>query len=300
VELKTSSNIVGQVPYNVPTKTYKRNNNCRLNEETITNTSPKFPNFATQKPLIRRYEYDTNDSLIKVLVELKDSIKEYGFVQYERFANGKLKTLFRNNVYDDEINNQDINGPKIGFEYDSIGRLKIISNYYQSTNTAPYQLHNQVFYSYNTEGLLVLKKQKYLLNPRSICADTETEYNYYCDNLLKETIIKAVDAGCDIDFRTKIVYYYTNVAPCKQEPLAEITLFPNPTRDVFSVKSAVFLNGDWSIKVVNVSGKSVHNKSLNARTDTFDVFTEGWAAGVYFVTLTNGKEMITKKFVIQN
>jgi len=78
--------------------------------------------------------------------------------------------------------------------------------------------------------------------------------------------------------------------------VAEALVSPNPSRGYFKINLSNF-SGNISVKVTNMSGAVVYSKSVNtvAKTSTVDVNLANASAGLYFVTVTNGKQTTTQK-----
>lgn len=74
------------------------------------------------------------------------------------------------------------------------------------------------------------------------------------------------------------------------------TLTPNPTSDVFTLKSSTDV--DATVRIVNALGQVVDTYVNNTLLEgsTYDV--SNYDAGVYFVTITEGNKIATKRLVI--
>lgn len=81
--------------------------------------------------------------------------------------------------------------------------------------------------------------------------------------------------------------------PSVEQP--QFSLFPNPAQDYFTL-SVGDNSGTWNCSVTNASGQLVHYIPEVNRSST--ISTEGWAAGVYFVKLTNGEGAWTLKLAV--
>jgi hypothetical protein len=76
---------------------------------------------------------------------------------------------------------------------------------------------------------------------------------------------------------------------------AVVELFPNPARQIFTVKSTLSIN---DIEMVNYLGKSVYARRCDL-SKLERIKTGEMAAGVYFVKINTSKGIIVKKLVIQ-
>jgi len=80
-----------------------------------------------------------------------------------------------------------------------------------------------------------------------------------------------------------------------------ISLFPNPANDNVSLAVTLKQGGNYTVLVQNVLGQSMMSKQNNlpAGASRIELNTESLSAGVYFVTLDNGKAKVTTKLVIE-
>jgi len=77
---------------------------------------------------------------------------------------------------------------------------------------------------------------------------------------------------------------------------AQVLVSPNPAKGAFKVSISDF-TGNVSIKVTNMNGAAVYNKTVAnaAKSSSVDVNLANAPAGLYFVTVTNGKQTTTQK-----
>lgn len=79
-----------------------------------------------------------------------------------------------------------------------------------------------------------------------------------------------------------------------------LAITPNPTHDILNVKYETPDFEPYSLRVFNAIGQLMYKKTIQpdrfgSKSFQFDV--SAWAAGVYLVTLENGGEMISEKFL---
>jgi hypothetical protein len=105
---------------------------------------------------------------------------------------------------------------------------------------------------------------------------------------------------------TDTLYYTTATAPITAPTgLTEFadggtnfTLYPNPTQDYF-VMTLDRITADAHISITDVNGKLMANyASIALEQNSIRVNVMNWAQGVYFVTLNDGDQIITKKLVV--
>ncbi|HRH60441.1 MAG TPA: T9SS type A sorting domain-containing protein, partial [Chitinophagaceae bacterium] len=80
--------------------------------------------------------------------------------------------------------------------------------------------------------------------------------------------------------------------------IPETSLYPNPSKGVFNVNVSGF-KGTVTIKVTNMNGASVYTATQNVNgKSTVKVNLSNATAGLYFVSVTDGKQTITQKMNI--
>jgi hypothetical protein len=79
-----------------------------------------------------------------------------------------------------------------------------------------------------------------------------------------------------------------------------VSVYPNPTADVLSVRYSLGTSTDVAIDVVDLTGKAIASYNEGSKAEgmhTFSMNTAAYAEGVYYVTITTGESVITKKIV---
>ncbi|MDP2175231.1 MAG: T9SS type A sorting domain-containing protein [Bacteroidota bacterium] len=86
----------------------------------------------------------------------------------------------------------------------------------------------------------------------------------------------------------------------KQKSIIAFKLSPNPTTANFTV--SIFNNNeqDYSIALMDVTGKVLFNNSYNGKQTSQFIETNGLAAGIYFVKITCGNTQKTEKLIIHS
>lgn len=86
---------------------------------------------------------------------------------------------------------------------------------------------------------------------------------------------------------------YLNFATAGIETIetANISIYPNP----FNNQVYILTDKNSSVKITNLIGELIYNGSLNAGGSTIN--TGNYSSGVYFITITNGENAITKKLI---
>ncbi len=85
--------------------------------------------------------------------------------------------------------------------------------------------------------------------------------------------------------------------------LENMSVFPNPAKDALSVHISSHKDLDnCSLSVQNMLGQQISksNVGLVEGVNSFNLNTNSLAPGVYLVTLHNGEEIVTRRFVKEN
>ena len=86
-----------------------------------------------------------------------------------------------------------------------------------------------------------------------------------------------------------------------EKVLSNINLYPNPTSDVLNIDLELTQEANVEFMVIDMTGKSVFVRSLSSNEGSnkmsFDM--NDLPAGIYMMNVISGKEMITKRFIIQ-
>lgn len=75
-------------------------------------------------------------------------------------------------------------------------------------------------------------------------------------------------------------------------------IFPNPTTNEFTIQFGEEIQNDNQIIIYDILGKAVANYTINKGQTNFIVNTSDLTSGVYFVSLSNGKQQTTQKLII--
>ncbi len=77
-----------------------------------------------------------------------------------------------------------------------------------------------------------------------------------------------------------------------------IHIYPNPTKDKFSINLKDEFIEDLKVKVYDLTGKLIYNKEIYNKQTMIN--TEDWANGIYQVHLSNNTHFSTEKIVVQH
>ncbi len=179
-------------------------------------------------------------------------------------------------------------------EIEILNGLSVQSGYIAELNA--YKEINIISGDINSDISLNIKNDFY--NSSKITEATQAEVNGFCKVLTKE--YKA-----DIDASSSFVEFDIDTSNQQANPVTiefpiKATISPNPTTANFTV--SIFNNNeqDYSIALMDVTGKVLLNNNYNGKQTSQFIETNGLAAGIYFVKITCGNTQKTEKLIIHN
>lgn len=94
----------------------------------------------------------------------------------------------------------------------------------------------------------------------------------------------------------------TTVGIENQDAGGAVTIYPNPTENVFTVAGTGFENGNYRLTLTTATGQTVLTEYVTVKTHTVNksISTTGLAAGVYFLTVETEKTRSVKTVYKQN
>jgi hypothetical protein len=100
------------------------------------------------------------------------------------------------------------------------------------------------------------------------------------------------------------IYWYkaaNNVAVEQFSPVAELAMYPNPTSGDVTLQLSTEKATDVSVNIYNALGVKVSSENLGLieGTYTYNAATAGFAAGMYIVEITDGKNSQTQKLTVR-
>ena len=84
--------------------------------------------------------------------------------------------------------------------------------------------------------------------------------------------------------------------------LSDLVLYPNPSRDIINGVFYSALNETIQIRLFDMIGRTIRNISFNVveGDNKFNIHLNDLNKGVYFIELSNSKERVVKKFLLEN
>lgn len=77
----------------------------------------------------------------------------------------------------------------------------------------------------------------------------------------------------------------------------EFTIFPNPNNGIFELNLTLFTGQTISIEITDSTGKLMLRKNISPDIHSFDL-SQNFAAGIYNISVDNGKNKVTKRLII--
>ncbi|MEO1050104.1 MAG: PKD domain-containing protein [Bacteroidota bacterium] len=76
---------------------------------------------------------------------------------------------------------------------------------------------------------------------------------------------------------------------------ADITIYPNPANQNFTVVFPEITNEALDIQVIDPVGKLIHQQNIPVGVERIEIDSEDFAAGLYHITISNKQEIISRK-----
>ena len=80
---------------------------------------------------------------------------------------------------------------------------------------------------------------------------------------------------------------------------AEFSIFPNPARDKFEVRTVDFEVKSATIEIYDLNGRKFLEKNISRGTETVEIDVSSLKSGIYFCKISTEKYSATKKIIIQ-
>ena len=100
--------------------------------------------------------------------------------------------------------------------------------------------------------------------------------------------VSVSDAFCTTD-QTFTVTSSTTSSIYNETNVAEMVVFPNPTKGELTLQLAQVLEGSASVSIMDISGKLIEKQQISATDNTITLSLSHLVSGVYFIQLTTEK-----------
>ncbi len=109
--------------------------------------------------------------------------------------------------------------------------------------------------------------------------------NYLAPEVVDPSVVKN-NCACAFSF-----------ANLEESEISATNIYPNPTNDVLNITFEKIISENLKINFIGMDGRILENFDLNGGNDAYQLSTERLKAGVYFIELTQGNQIIRKQFV---
>jgi len=128
-----------------------------------------------------------------------------------------------------------------------------------------------------------------------LTSHSKSNYDYYCDNILKEERKSYNDK-----LNLITTYYYQKGTNCNQEMEPTINISPNPFHDYIDLTGTALEYEDVSINIYNSIGQNIFSKSLSERTNSYHIKLPHLSKGIYLATFQWNKHTPVSKKLVKN
>ncbi len=247
-----------------------------------------------RKETLKTHEYFDNDLLETITIYIRD------------FSNQWVKKAVDSAFYDNKgrliAAKSTIDWTNHRWDYDDRGRL-ILEHSELVGFDIPLLSTDSTIYREDHKGKLTLKEvfhsghvpagfEWYIL----ISNKTTHHYSYYCDGNIKSIRSDNLD---DLDLNRSF-YEYENAPKCyfpNWQPNFEY--FPNPANNQVSIHTQSWEFSETKVKILDVLGRIHIKKPIDYQTTRFDLDVSILPEGLYYLSLDNGEEIVTKPIMIK-
>jgi photosystem II stability/assembly factor-like uncharacterized protein len=101
--------------------------------------------------------------------------------------------------------------------------------------------------------------------------------------------------GWAVGSNGRIFTFNPSVSTVVSQENFPVSIYPNPTNNITNIEFESF--GTYELKVLDISGKLVHSEELTAQNHQIN--TESWPTGIYQISITNEKGLMTSKTIVK-
>ena len=83
--------------------------------------------------------------------------------------------------------------------------------------------------------------------------------------------------------------------------ISEISIFPNPSQDVFNIKFTSLLRDDIQLQIINLVGEVIHMENIKNHIGEYrtSVNLDTYSSGIYLLEIQTTSGLISKKLLMQ-
>lgn len=129
-----------------------------------------------------------------------------------------------------------------------------------------------------------------------------TGLTYSPSNLNNGTkvVARITSGGCESDNSNEVEYRTTVGFEDLNNPSAAINVYPNPNNGKFSVEFARVNNMDVTVSILNVVGQVIYHSDMKLSGEHTEVIDlQNVESGMYYISINNGSQKITKQVIIE-
>ena len=152
---------------------------------------------------------------------------------------------------------------------------------------------------FNDKGLLLKESEFRIPGIGATSNDhyvTHTNYNYYCNDLVKEKDFEYL--GRLGVHKTKTFYEYDSSIRCGNNITFDMTINPNPSTGWVNISSSLLAGEQSEILVFSFERHFLSAHPVNNLTDFFDLDLSNLPKGIYILQVKNSQHSLSKKLII--
>ena len=117
-----------------------------------------------------------------------------------------------------------------------------------------------------------------------------------CTPLIFTSVINSELGAVD---STSIVFYPSLII--NYNNISEISVFPNPSKDVFNIKFTSLLRDDIQLQIINLIGEVIHTENIKNHIGEYrtSVNLDTYSSGIYLLEIQTTSGLISKKLLMQ-
>ncbi len=169
-----------------------------------------------------------------------------------------------------------------------------IKGYFQGIQTGTKDVYLADYTAAGTANDFIIKDWQYV--------DFSTSFSGYVDSLsfsLSSSDNSTFGMNTPSFFSIDNVGVTVTVGLDEQKSITNLSVFPNPVKDVLMVNYHAKNTENLFVTITDVSGKVIYTETLNVQLgeNNFKINSSHFDKGVYFIQLSNSQSNTTKKFI---
>ena len=126
-------------------------------------------------------------------------------------------------------------------------------------------------------------------------------WNYHQATLQSSIRFKDEENRGNDHFGFRVAGENTSVGLIKNQTKANISVFPNPSRDIFNITFTSEKKQDLEFRILNVVGESIYKEELKTLEGKYtkQLTLSDYLKGIYFLEIETDDGVINKKLILQ-